>query len=229
MNNNTSIFIMDLVRYNFKIRHQTKNNNFFQNLSRKYIKPEFLTQQSKLNNLVEKKIINNINKLYNNIVNFYTEYLDNITFDEFIYDYENKNNTIIFLNNNENIYNNNITIYTLIQTQFSKGIDNLILLSYYINGISYIDNITFKCWKDINNKSFIIKNFIISFQVFGDGNHRTSKIIDSFFNSNNNHNNDIILIDNNRLNNNIITPLQNNQIEEFENNWIEYLSSNISP
>lgn len=233
MNINTSIFMMDIINYNFQVRHKAEDNNFFQNISKQFIKNKYLNEVNKLKNNIDIKIKNKINNIYNDIINSYYEYLNNVSFDELIEDYYTKNNTIIFYNNDNYIFTQHITIYNIINCQFSKGIDFIILLKNYINGISYINNKILKPWITINNykKAFLIKKFIISYQVFGDGNHRTCNMIDKYFNNNitnEQHNLDIETITNNRFTTNIILPVTNNYIEQFENNWIDILFSNSS-
>ena len=175
-------FIFELIKFNLNIRY--KSNTLFTNLSRDFIKRKYLTNVSKL-----KLNIDDANIIYITLDNAYEytiNYLNSFT------NIEDLINTIncetypdvsFNLPEDSYLFYNSLTLGHLLKIIFSKGTQRLLYFYNYLDGKD-INGDDLEEWSELNSydKTKILMTFIIVNQIFGDGNHRTSKLVHKYYN-----------------------------------------------
>ena len=184
---NKDNFLLDMIKYNFVTRF--KDKTLFRNVSRLYIRNRFLTSGSKIDTNINKSNHRMLMEIYNNAVSYTLDYLksfDNVC--ELISIFESDSiPEVLFCNDqyDKNIIEKQLTLSDMLNSIFSKGFNRFIYFYNFVDGLT-IDQLPIDGWDELTdiNKNYFAMNFIISNQIFGDGNHRTSRFIHRYYNLN---------------------------------------------
>jgi len=175
-------FVFELIKFNLTIRY--KSNSLFTNLSRNFIKRKYLTNVSKL-----KLTIENTDIIYITLYNAYEytmDYLNSFTKIEDLINtikYETYPDVSFNLPEDSYLFDNSLTLGHILKIIFSKGTERVLYFYNYLDGKD-INGDDLEGWDvlSLHDKTKILMIFIIVNQIFGDGNHRTSKLVHKYYN-----------------------------------------------
>ena len=174
---------MNLIRFNLKIRY--RDNTLFKNLSRKFIQSKYLTNLSELNvELLSKDEVKMIQFMYNDVINNTIYWLNKQNnYKDFIQCIKNNEYENYYCNVAcKDIFKEPLTRQHVIESIFQKGIFRIEFFYYFIDGMT-IENDELQNWDRLTNKqkNILSMEFVITNQIFGDGNHRTSKFLKKYY------------------------------------------------
>jgi hypothetical protein len=179
--NGKDIFLLTLIKSNLNLRYE--GNTLFKNISRKYIKYDYLTTLSQLNEDVSEKNKSMVYKVYDKAYLYTLNYLDSFkTATDLIQVILSNSCPNVKFNNITKVMNRYLTLDLMLNALFSKGIQRVLYFYNFLDGEN-MNGDKFECWDELTpcDKNKLCMSFIIINQVFGDGNHRTSKLMHMYF------------------------------------------------
>ena len=173
-------FFSNLIKYNLKIRF--KDNTLFKNLSRDFIKKKYLTNTSELIDDIPQNDVKIIYSTYYDVVKNTIKWLKTQKFKTLIQSFVNDSYDD-YTNDTELIYfKNKLSRSHIINSIFQKGVRRIYFLYNFVDGQT-INNKQINNWDILTKeqKCILSMEFIITGQIFGDGNHRTSKYMKNYY------------------------------------------------